>query len=146
MKLFALALIIAVVSITDMFSQNSKEDKNKPEITFKKYVHDFGNIIEGSDGSCEFEFTNTGKSPLILNNVKSSCGCTVPRWTKDPVPKKEKGVIKVKYNTKRIGSFQKTITVYSNAKTSIVRLTIKGKVEKKENSMPIKTKPLMSTE
>ena len=67
---------------------------------------------------------------MILSNVKSSCGCTIPEWTKEPIMPKASGVIKVKYNTTRVGTFQKSITVYSNAKNSPVVLTIKGEVEK----------------
>jgi len=109
-----------------------KTDKKAPEITFEKTTYDYGTIEKGSDGTCEFVFKNTGKQPLILNNCKSSCGCTVPKWPKEPIKKKQKGVIKVKYNTNRVGNFAKSVTVYSNAKNSPVRLTIKGKVKNPE--------------
>ncbi|GAB4277876.1 MAG: hypothetical protein Kow0068_01210 [Marinilabiliales bacterium] len=99
---------------------------------FEKTTYDYGTIPLKSDGTCEFVFKNTGKSPLILSNVKSSCGCTVPSWPKEPIPPKGSGKIVVKYNTTRQGAFQKSITVFSNAKNSPNVLVIKGKVEKEK--------------
>lgn len=100
-------------------------------IKFEKTVHDYGTIQQGSDGSVEFKFTNEGKTPLILNNVRSSCGCTVPSWTREPLPPGGSGSIKVVYNTASIGAFSKSVTVSSNAKNSDVVLMIKGNVVQK---------------
>lgn len=101
---------------------------NAPEISFEKTVHDYGTIVKGSDGTCEFTFTNTGKEPLILSKPLSSCGCTVPTWPKEPILPGKSDVIKVTYNTANIGPINKTVTVYSNALTNKVMLAIKGKV------------------
>lgn len=98
------------------------------EMTFKYTDHNFGTQNSGSDISYEFEFVNTGKNPLIISNVSTSCGCTTPEWTRQPVQSKERGVIKVKYDSSRIGNFSKTITVYSNAENSPVVLSIRGNV------------------
>jgi hypothetical protein len=100
-------------------------------IKFEKTVHDYGTIEQGSDGSFEFKFTNEGKTPLILNNVRSSCGCTVPSWTREPIQPGSGGSIKVVYNTASIGSFSKSVTVNSNAVNSSVLLQIKGNVVQK---------------
>ena len=108
---------------------NGQNSTSTADISFDKLVHDYGMIKKGSDGSCEFLFKNTGKEPLVLNNVRSSCGCTVPTWPKDPILPGKSDVIKVVYDTKRIGMINKTITVTSNAKTSTVTLTIKGMVQ-----------------
>ena len=101
-------------------------------ITFENTTHDYGTITQGSDGHYEFTFTNGGKTPLVLSDVRSSCGCTVPVWTKDPIQPKGKGSIKVQYNTANVGTFQKSITVISNAKNSPIILTIKGNVIAKQ--------------
>mgnify|MGYP005841969959 CR=1 FL=1 len=98
-------------------------------IVFNKMVHDYGTITQGADGNCEFKFTNKGKVPLVLNNVRASCGCTVADWPKEPIEPGKSGSIKVKYNTAIMGSFNKSITVNSNAVNSMVRLSIKGTVE-----------------
>ncbi len=97
-------------------------------INFASTVHDYGTISQGADGSHDFKFTNLGKSPLILNNVRSSCGCTVPSWTREPIAPGKGGVIKVVYNTNTIGNFNKSIVVSSNAKNSDVVLQVKGNV------------------
>lgn len=115
-------------------NQNSTNDSiifgklTNDSIIFGKLINDYGTIVLGSDGSCEFRFTNKMKSALVIHNVKASCGCTVADWPKEPIPAGKTGVIKVKYNTNIAGPFHKTITVNSNAKNPTVVLQIKGNV------------------
>lgn len=136
--MYILTALLFMLS-SNAFSQMShdKEDNSKKqaEIIFEKKVHDFGTIVRGSDGTFDFVFKNTGKAPLILNNVRSSCGCTVPTWPHDPIKKRKKGSIRVKYDTNRMGSFRKTITVYSNAKNGTIQLVIKGTVVNKKKDL-----------
>ena len=122
MKKLLVLFIAAVAGLTTVVAQNA------PEIKFKELVHDFGTFPEETGKvSCVFEFTNTGKSDLILQNVKASCGCTTPDWTKTPVKPGEKGTVEATYNASgRPGAFSKTITVTTNAGEE--RLTIKGDV------------------
>jgi hypothetical protein len=108
--------------------QPAASNPNAPEISFEKTVHDYGTIVKGSNGTCEFSFTNTGKEPLILSKPISSCGCTVPTWPQEPILPGKSDVIKVTYNTNNIGPINKTVTVYSNAQSNRVLLSIKGKV------------------
>ncbi|MDR2563554.1 MAG: DUF1573 domain-containing protein [Prevotellaceae bacterium] len=106
----------------------------KAEISFKKETHDFGDIKEANGPvSCVFAYTNTGKAPLILQNVEPSCGCTTPEWTREPIMPGKSGSIKATYDPAgRAYPFDKTITVTSNAeKNSRIVLHIKGKVEAK---------------
>lgn len=98
------------------------------KIEFKAETIDYGTIEKGADGVRVFEFTNTGDEPLIISNVKSSCGCTVPSKPKDPIMPGDTGEIKVKYDTNRVNPIRKTITVMSNAETPTVALKIKGLV------------------
>lgn len=114
------------------------ENPNAPVIEFEKVVHDYGEIDQHADGNCEFKFTNTGKEPLILSNVRSSCGCTVPVWPRQPILPGKSDVIKVKYDTKRIGIINKSIQVYSNATEKTVVLKIKGKINAQTAKMPEK--------
>ena len=102
---------------------------NAPVISFDKLEHDYGTLAQHGDGNCEFKFTNDGKEPLILSNVRSSCGCTVPTWPRQPVLPGQSEIIKVKYDTKRVGTINKSVYVYSNAKQSPITLKIKGKIE-----------------
>ncbi len=126
--LFLFAAISVAKGQTENTQTNVQENPNAPEITLDKTVHDYGTIKKDADGSCKFTFKNTGKEPLVLSNVKSSCGCTVPSWSKDPILPGKSGVIKIVYDTKKVGPISKTITVMSNAKTNPVVLSIKGTV------------------
>ena len=102
--------------------------EKKAKIAFKKTEIDYGTINKNSDGTRVFEFTNTGDAPLIIDRVKSSCGCTVPSKPTQPIMPGKSDKIVVRYNTHRVGPFRKTITVYSNATNGVVILKIKGKV------------------
>jgi hypothetical protein len=106
-----------------------KVRKKDAKIEFEDINHDYGELAFGSDGIYEFKFTNTGKEPLVITNVKSSCGCTIPEWPKEPLGANESASIKVRYDTHRVGTFTKSITVYSNASNSPKRLFIKGRVK-----------------
>jgi len=126
---FLIAALVMLSLSSYAESDSLKALKNAPVIEFTELTHDYGTIKQQADGSCEFVFKNNGKTPLILSNVQSSCGCTVPQWTREPIKKGESGTIKVKYNTNNVGPFMKSITVYSNATNNPIRLTIKGTVE-----------------
>ncbi|TDX84351.1 DUF1573 domain-containing protein [Epilithonimonas xixisoli] len=99
-------------------------------ISFDKTTFDYGNVKAGSDGHRFFTVKNTGDKPLILTEVKPSCGCTTPEWSKDPILPGKETKIKVGYNTGIKGPFNKLIEVYSNdpANNRSV-IYIKGNVE-----------------
>ncbi|TWO34300.1 DUF1573 domain-containing protein [Seonamhaeicola sediminis] len=122
MKQLITILFIGLIS----FSVNAQEKIAK--IEFKTETIDYGTIEKGSDGVRVFEFTNTGDAPLIISDVKSSCGCTIPSKPKEPILPGKTGEIKVKYDTNRVNPIRKTITVISNADTPTIALKIKGLV------------------
>ncbi len=127
-------LVLIFALVFSVVAGNAQNDKkvNGPEISFLKTTHDYGSIYLNGDGTYNFEFTNTGNEPLILSKPRSSCGCTVPQWPKEPILPGETNKIKVTYNTRKAGSFNKTVTIYSNSKNkSTILLRIKGKVETK---------------
>lgn len=99
------------------------------KIEFKSETIDYGEIAKGSDGVRVFEFTNTGTAPLVISDVKSSCGCTIPKKPDAPIMPGKTGEIQVKYDTKRVGPIRKAITVTSNADTPTKVLKIKGNVK-----------------
>jgi hypothetical protein len=124
-------ILIAFAMIVGAFVSNAQTATDAPQITFDQTEHNFGTIKEGTLANHEFTFTNTGKAPLVLSNVRASCGCTTPEWSKEPIMPGGKGTIKASFNSfGRPGDFQKYITVNSNAPGEIT-LTIKGKVEPK---------------
>ena len=139
MKKLIAILCVAFIS----FSATAQEKIAK--IEFKTDVIDYGTIDKGSNGVRVFEFTNTGNAPLIISNVKSTCGCTVPKKPKGPILPGATGQIEVKYDTNRVNPIRKTITVTSNADTPTVALKIKGLVVdlSKTNVLDKTTKSVM---
>jgi len=122
MKRFSILFLSLIMSVA-FFAQS-------PVMVFEKTSHDFGKIKE-QDGlaSKKFEFTNTGDAPLIINRVQASCGCTATSWTKEPILPGKSGSVTASYNPlNRPGSFIKSISVYTNAASKPVQLTIKGDV------------------
>jgi hypothetical protein len=128
-KLF---IIMFVGLLTQSMQGQTKEEILKdftgPVFEFENEVIDYGEIAANSDGNRVFKFKNVGKSPLIINQVKGSCGCTVPTKPEKPIMPGETGEIKVKYATNRIGPFSKTVTITSNAYEDTKVLRIKGRV------------------
>jgi hypothetical protein len=131
---FAAFTVYGQVGTSNTAAQATEKNPNAPVITFDKTVHDYGTIPYKGDGKCQFKFTNTGKEPLILTNVRSSCGCTVPKWPREPILPGHSDVIHVEYKTNRVGKINKTITVQSNASNETVVLRIKGQVLRQENT------------
>lgn len=122
-------------------------ETSEPIFNFNEEIHDFEEIPEGEKYTHEFLFTNIGKSPLIIQGVKASCGCTTPDWPKDPILPGESASITATYNSKgRPGPFNKGITITSNAVTPTKRLFIKGKVIPAEgggDTVPVKPKSIV---
>ena len=129
MKNLAVLFFVLICFIAN--AQDKKDVKNDkgPKIQFVKDVYDFGNIYVGSghDAIAEFKFVNTGNEPLVLTNVKTSCGCTAPYWQKDPVLPGDTGKISLKYNNVQSpNTINKSATVQSNATnnpTIVIRIT-----------------------
>lgn len=131
MKKIFLTLVLFLGAFIIAIAQEA-QTSSKDSIIFEKLVHDYGTIEQGSDGNCEFVFTNKGEKPLILTNVRASCGCTAPSWPREPILPGQSGVIKVGYNTQIVGMFSKVVSVNSNAANSLVTLTVKGNVVQKQ--------------
>jgi hypothetical protein len=124
-----LGLLAIVLFTTASYAQSGAKMELKSDTV------DYGTTSKDTDnGLRAFEFTNTGDAPLIIKDVKSSCGCTVPSWPKEPIAPGKSGKIEVKYNMNP-GPIRKTITVQSNAVNhpdGVVALKLKGEVIKKE--------------
>lgn len=149
-------LIATFFTINPLFAQQAIALTQGAEISFDKSTHDYGQIEKSANGECIFVFTNTGNKPLKISNAKGSCGCTVPQWPREEIAPGATGEIKVRYDTKRVGVINKSVTIQSNALnsdnitrakkdadgniiggTSIIR--IKGEVKApKTNATPMK--------
>jgi hypothetical protein len=128
-----------LVFITVLIGLTSLAQKG-PKIEFKEETINYGEVEKGKDDGIRiFEFTNTGDEPLLIKNAKSSCGCTVPEWTKEPIAPGAKGQIKVQYNMNP-GPISKTITIETkaiNKEKGMIPLRIKGTVIVKEEVSPL---------
>lgn len=122
MKKIIIILILLVAGFSTVHAQNIAK------FEFKSELIDYGDIEKGSDGIKVFQFKNVGSEPLIIENVYSSCGCTVPTWTKTAIAPGKSGEIQVKYDTNRVGPIRRTITIYSNADEPTKAVKIKGRV------------------
>ncbi len=117
--------LIAFLCFVAVDAQNSK-----PSFSFNETLHNFGEIQEENGKvSYQFDFTNTGGQPIVIHNVRASCGCTSPEWSKQPIPPGGKGYVKATFDpSNRPGNFNKTITVTANTETPNTVLRITGKV------------------
>jgi len=137
-KYMIFVFIVLIVFNLPLIGQNKQTNEPAPRISFKQLMHDYGKIFQGADGTFSFKFINTGNEPLILSRPRSSCGCTVPSWPKEPILPGDSAQIDVTYNTHILGLFNKSVAVYSNAAKTIV-LRIKGRVVPRPKPMiPLK--------
>lgn len=133
MKYLHYLLFMLVLSFLTSCNQNVEiKVTGKPEMHFETLEHSFDTINFKDNAKFSFKFSNIGDQPLIINEVIPSCGCTATEFSKAPIKAGETGVIKVKYDTKRIGMFYKTIKVYTNSQDEAIVLKIKGFVKNNE--------------
>jgi Protein of unknown function (DUF1573) len=106
---------------------NDADLKNLGTLTFADSLHDFGTLQQGDIVEYDFEYINTGKSDVLINDAKSTCGCTVPEYTKEPIKPGEKGVMKVKFNSAgKYGEVFKPITITNNGNPGEIVLHIQA--------------------
>lgn len=132
-------------SAADLATPDEKAGAELSQAGADATVWDYGTIEQGSTGVRFFKFTNTGTAPLLIQNAKGSCGCTVPSYPREPIMPGENGYIKVKYDTKRVGNYAKYVTLTTNAlSNTTTRLKIMGKVEAEPDPVPTKEKSLFN--
>lgn len=125
------SLVLMVLILCNAGCSDTPEEKAKEkgqDIWFEEYLHDYGELEKDSDGSWSFVFKNLGEKAIVINRVRSTCGCTVPDWPREPIEPGATGEIRVKYNTATTGTFLKSVVVYSSAANSPVKLQIRGRV------------------
>ena len=128
---FLSGIALLFIMLCGAACSSASEDQAKKkgqEIWFEEYLHDYGVMLQDSDGSWSFAFKNVGKEAFVINRVRSTCGCTVPEWPREPIEPGDTAQITVIYNTATTGTFLKSVYVYSTAANSPVKLQIKGKV------------------
>tara|TARA_R110002124_G_scaffold250200_2_gene415231 strand:+ start:680 stop:1141 length:462 start_codon:yes stop_codon:yes gene_type:complete len=148
--IFSLAVSLGILTACSGGNASAKVDKSKlaeakqrdldiskgaPVITLDKKEYDFGTVTDGAIIETTFIVTNSGKSPLIITDAKTTCGCTVPTWPKDkPIAPGESTEIKVRFNTSGKGGGRqvKDVTLFTNTAVGREILKIKGIVNKKK--------------
>ncbi len=138
MKKILLFALLGFFAFSVKAQENKAVDPDAPVMKFEKTTFDYGVIDKGSDGMCEFKFTNTGKSPLKILRVKSTCGCTIPTYPKADIMPGEEAVIHVKYDTHKVGRFSKSVSIFTNTTPERTVLRIKGEVVDPNKPGPIK--------
>ena len=109
---------------------NMSGNNGATSVKFEKSLHNFGSVVSTSENKYNFEFTNTGDSPLVISNARGSCGCTVPNYPKTPIAPGETGEIEVIYRPKnQSGPQTKTVTITANTEPANTVLTIKADVK-----------------
>jgi len=136
MKRFLSTLSAMLLAVSFTFAQSTTvpvatEAADGPKMEFESKEVDYGTIIQEADPYRVFNFTNTGTEPLVIKHAKGSCGCTVPTYPKEPILPGESAEINVRYDTKRIGKFTKTVTLTTNEASEKHILRIKGEVKPK---------------
>ncbi len=113
-------------------ADGSVDSVNVARMDFEEPIFEFGEVDEGAVINHEFKFVNNGKVPLVIQNAHSTCGCTIPDWTKDMIAPGQGGVIKVEFNTKGKSEFQeKPVIITANTYPSVTKVFVKGIVHKK---------------
>jgi hypothetical protein len=132
LSIVALFLVVAQAQTPAAAPAAKTEKVGGPIMTFEKTEVDYGTIAQGADPLRKFKFKNTGTEPLVINNARGSCGCTVPAYKKEPIMPGETGEIEVRYDTQRVGPFTKQVTVETNEGPNARMLVIKGEVTEKK--------------
>lgn len=120
--------VIVLSSVISIVIKRNIEKKYVPKVSFLQLEHDFDTLYTQEEAEIFFVYENLGNKDLKINNVKSSCGCTIPSWNVLPIAPYEKDSFKVTYNIENKGYFIKEVMVYSNSITSPDRLIVKGYV------------------
>ena len=130
-------VLLSCISLTS-YAQNNLENDLAGVFQFEEETINYGTINQNDNGIRVFKFKNTGKSPIVISKIKTSCGCTVPTYSKEPILPGESAQIEVRYDTKRMGPFTKRVTLTTNAVNNsenkpkgTFELKIKGKVNPK---------------
>jgi len=146
LMLFALAMLplnSCKENATEKINQDNVEKAAKrdaqtivfPTINFDKTLHDFGEIKNGIPVETVFSYTNSGRSPLVVTDIKSTCGCTVPQgWSKEPLMPGESSQFSVKFNGKGANKVSKTITLTTNTEKGREQVRITAFVKPDPNA------------
>lgn len=145
MKTIAAMMLTMIFGIQFMVAQDQPVEQKTKTYSWNETTHDFGKIVQNDPASVTFTVKNDGIAPLLITAARSSCGCTVAEYTKEPIKPGETGIVKATYNSARVGGFTKTVTVVFDGIDVGENLTIKGEVEALPAPAPAATPPAEPT-
>ncbi len=124
-------------------AEKAAASKTFADFSFEETQHDFGTISQGDVVKHSFKFTNTGEAPLVISDIKTTCGCTTPQYTKEPVAPGETGEILVQFNSAgKSGIVNKRVTIYANVEGGTDMVSIKCLINTDKNvAGPFKKQP-----
>lgn len=131
-KLFSILVMAMLVASVSFAQSTSATQQTGAKMTFETTTVDYGTIAQNSEPFRTVMFTNTGTEPLIIKSAKGSCGCTIPTYPKEPIAPGKSAEMKIRYDTKRLGAINKTVTIQSNAGVKILK--VKGNVVAKSTT------------
>ena len=122
----------------NVVSDNETPNPNAPVMKFAEAEFDFGDIQPSSKVRHTFMFTNTGKTPLLIEDATASCGCTTPSWTKEPIAPGARGKMEVQFDSQgKQGIISKQVAVRANTQPTITTILIKGNVLTTNTQKPL---------
>jgi len=139
MKSLLFTVCFALVSFLAVGQIDQNQDAapaDGPVMTLESMVVDYGTIEQHSEPLRVLKFTNTGTAPLIIKSARGSCGCTVPKFAKEPIMPGEESEIEIRYATNRLGKFSKTVTLTTNEEGDSRVIKVQGHVNESEQSVP----------
>ncbi len=120
-----IALFLSLIAFAVIVSANAQEASTGAVISFEEKSKDFGDITQGDKVSHTFTLTNSGSAPLIISNVAATCGCTVPKWPKEPIAPGETAQVEVSFNSRgKMGKQNSVVRIYSNASEPIEKISL----------------------
>lgn len=128
MKTLNLFFLIVLISLSTNFLSAQDDAVKGPVMTFESMIVDYGDIVQNSEPLRVLKFTNTGTEPLVVSNARGSCGCTVPTWPKQPIMPGESSQLEIRYDTKRLGNINKTVTITTNEGGEAHVIKVVGKI------------------
>ena len=136
---FILFMFAGTLFLTAQTQTQATNQTQEKKYAWDETTHDFGKLMQNDKAVATFTVKNNGATPLIITTAKSSCGCTVAEYTKEPIKPGETGIVKATYNTSRIGTFNKSVTVTFDGYNVAEVLRIKGEVEVPATETPKST-------
>jgi hypothetical protein len=126
-----LFLFISIAFGIMFFGNIAHSEDTHPIISIEQKIIDFGTVIQGENLTKQIKVINSGSRPLKISNVRGSCGLMVTAFPRQDIAPGESGIISFKYDTSRLGEFERNITIHSNSEENSVKIIVKGIIKKK---------------